>query len=62
MNKMELLEVRGKCGNPVPILIPIEVIKGLDYLSNEAVRKELSIKKKFLFASRGKNYVYNIQY
>lgn len=53
----DLVTVRGKCGRPVPVLIPDDCKPGMEYLSDLVVREAAGVNGNniFFFANTGEN-------
>ena len=59
LRTQDLLETRGKKGRPVPVLIPQDCAKALEYIADKTVREKVGVHSgsKWLFASRTKGVV-----
>ncbi|KAK3108247.1 hypothetical protein FSP39_004029 [Pinctada imbricata] len=53
LETQELLEIRGKCGKKVPVLLPLEVKDAMNYLADPIVRDKCGIQRDnpYIFAN-----------
>ncbi|ESO84729.1 hypothetical protein LOTGIDRAFT_168393 [Lottia gigantea] len=59
LSSQELVEIRGKTGRKVPVIIPSECIKMLEFLSNPEIRLKSNINKEnqYMFANTGSGVI-----